>query len=70
MKAADNGHLDVVTCIITEYRNVIDIDANDNVSVDMCYVFYCVLMYIFNMMCYFAAYAYLYFVFCIYDCFL
>ena len=51
MKAADNGHLNIVKCITTEYRNVIDINAKDNVSVDMCYVLYCVLMCASNVMC-------------------
>jgi len=43
MKAADNGHLDVVKYIFTECGNVIDINAQDRVSVFMYYIFYFVI---------------------------
>ena len=32
MLAAHNGHLDLVKCIFTEYSDVIDINAKNNVS--------------------------------------
>jgi len=45
MITADQGHLNIFEYIITEYRNVIDIDSKNEVSsIVTYYMVYCVLM--------------------------
>ena len=46
MLAADNGHLDVVKYIITECGNVIDINAQNEVSIVMYCIFYFVIIFV------------------------